>query len=333
MQNNQDGTFRIYFAKTADANLLIDGNGIVDANDAAVALLRYADRDALMKRNTADLWPENQPDGMNSSEKAAAIFRSALSDGSSRFEFVHRRADGTDLPMEVLLTSIPLGGKELLLATLRDISGYKKAEAKLRLSFQRNFQRMQKAMEETIGAMATIVGTRDPFTADHQRRVTHLVTAIAEELRLFEDQKRCVHLAAVIHDIGKMYIPAELLSKPGKLSNIEYSFMRTHAEAGYDILKSVDLPYPIALVIYEHHERMDGSGYPQGLKGRRIMLEARILAVADVVEAMCSHRPYRPSLGIDKALEEIADNKGILYDETVVDVCIRLFKEKGYEFP
>lgn len=332
MKDSKDKAFDVFFARSADANLLIDGDSIADANDAAAALLRFADRNALLELHTCDLWPEIQPDGLNSVEKAATIFKSALSGGSSRFEFVHKKADGTDLPMEVLLTAIPVEGKELVLATLRDISGYKKAEAKLRLSFQRNFQRMQKAMEETIGAMATIVGTRDPFTADHQKRVTLLVAAIAEELRLFDDQKRCAHLAAVVHDIGKMHIPAELLSKPGKLSNIEYSFMRTHAEAGYDILKSVDLPYPIAQVIYEHHERMNGTGYPRGLKGREIMLEAKILAVADVVEAMCSHRPYRPSLGIDKALEEIVDQRGVLYDETVVDICVRLFREKGYQF-
>ena len=139
-------------------------------------------------------------------------------------------------------------------------------------------------------------------------------------------------MSAILHDIGKISIPAEILTKPGRLTEIEMNMLKTHPEVGYDILKRIDFPWPLAKIVLQHHERLDGSGYPQGLKGDEILLEARIIGVADVVEAMSSHRPYRPALGIDKALEEIYQNRGIFYDPEVVDTCIKLFKEKGFEF-
>ncbi len=139
-------------------------------------------------------------------------------------------------------------------------------------------------------------------------------------------------MAAILHDIGKISVPAEILTKPGRLDEIEMNMLRTHPQVGYDILEKIDFPWPLAKVILQHHERMDGSGYPAGLSGEKILLEARILGVADVVEAMSSHRPYRPALGVDKALEEISQNKGILYDPEVTDACLKLFKEKGFKF-
>ncbi|GAH90174.1 unnamed protein product [marine sediment metagenome] len=139
-------------------------------------------------------------------------------------------------------------------------------------------------------------------------------------------------IAALVHDIGKINIPAEILSKPSKLNEMELSLIKNHPKTGYDILKTIDFPWPVARIVLQHHERLDGSGYPQGLKGKKILLEAKIMGVADVVEAMSSHRPYRPSLGIDKALEEISQNRGIFYDPEVVDVCLKLFKEKGFKF-
>ncbi|GAG56809.1 unnamed protein product, partial [marine sediment metagenome] len=141
-----------------------------------------------------------------------------------------------------------------------------------------------------------------------------------------------IQIAALVHDIGKINIPAEILSKPSKLNEMEFSLIKNHPKVGYDILRKIDFPWPVAKIVLQHHEKIDGSGYPQGLKGEKILLEAKIIGVADVVEAMSSHRPYRPSLGIDKALEEIIQNRGVLYDPEVVDVCLKLFKEKDFKF-
>jgi PAS domain S-box-containing protein len=189
---------------------------------------------------------------------------------------------------------------------------------------------LRESLEQSIQTIASTVEARDPYTAGHQRRVGELATAIALEMGLPEDQVNGIHLAAIIHDLGKIHIPAEILSKPGKLTNIEYMLIKTHPQDAYDILKSVKFPWPIADIILQHHERLDGSGYPQGLNGGAILLEARILSVADVVEAISSHRPYRPGLGIDAALGEIIRGRDTQYDPQVVDNCVALFRERGY---
>jgi putative nucleotidyltransferase with HDIG domain len=178
--------------------------------------------------------------------------------------------------------------------------------------------------------MALTVETRDPYTAGHQRRVSNLAREIAKEMGVSKDQIQGVRMAGVIHDIGKISVPAEILSKPGKISENEFGIIKEHPNVGYNILKTVDFPWPIAQIVLQHHERIDGSGYPNGISGEDILLEARILAVADVVEAMASHRPYRAALGINVAFNEISKNHGSLYDPKVVDACLRLFKEKGY---
>jgi len=194
-----------------------------------------------------------------------------------------------------------------------------------------NIERLRKALDGTVKAIASIVETRDPYTAGHQRRVGYLARAIAESMGLPKEQIEGLRIAAIIHDIGKISVPSEILSKPSKLTAIEFDLIKIHSQAGYDILKDIEFPWPVANIVYEHHERMNGSGYPRNLKGNEILLEGRILAVADVVEAMASHRPYRASLGIEKALEEIEKNKGILYDIAVIDTCIRLFRQKGFQ--
>jgi HD-GYP domain-containing protein (c-di-GMP phosphodiesterase class II) len=176
-----------------------------------------------------------------------------------------------------------------------------------------------------------IVETRDPYTAGHQRRVADLARSIATEMNLSVDQINGIRMAATIHDLGKISVPAEILSKPTKLTALEFSLIKTHPQSGYDILKDIDFPWPVARIVLEHHERMNGSGYPNGLTGDNLLMESRILSVADVVESMGSHRPYRPSLGIEAALEEIEKNRGTLYDNTVADACLRLFREKGYQ--
>jgi hypothetical protein len=196
---------------------------------------------------------------------------------------------------------------------------------------QQNMDRLRKALEGTVSAIGAMTETRDPYTAGHQRRVSDLARTIAAEMGLAPDQIDGILTAGMIHDIGKIVIPAEILCKAGKLTEIELSLIRNHVQAGYDILKEIEFTWPIARMVLEHHERMNGSGYPNGLTGDNILLESRILAVADVMEAMASHRPYRPGLGINAALDEIAKNRGTLYCPDVVDICLRLFSEKGYK--
>ena len=185
---------------------------------------------------------------------------------------------------------------------------------------------------ETMATLAKIVDFRDPFTAAHQQRVTQLACAIAGYMNLTEERLSAVKLAGLIHDIGKVSVPTKILCNPNQLSEAEFKIIKMHPETGYEILKSLDLPWPIAEIIRQHHERIDGSGYPRGLSGEDILLEARILSVADVVEAMSSHRPHRPSLGLNHALHEILKNKGRLYDADVVDACLKVFRELGFEF-
>ena len=187
-------------------------------------------------------------------------------------------------------------------------------------------------MKATVQSIALIVEAKDPYTSGHQERVSHLAEAIAKEMGLTADQQDFVGTAAIIHDLGKISIPSEILSKPTKLSELEFNLIKIHSMSGYNILRDIDFPWPVADVILQHHERMDGSGYPQHLQGEAILLEARILAVADVVEAISSHRPYRSALGISFALDDISKSKGILYDANVVDTCLKLFREKNFAF-
>jgi putative nucleotidyltransferase with HDIG domain len=193
---------------------------------------------------------------------------------------------------------------------------------------QQSYKKLQKTMEDTINVIVKIVEAKDPYTAGHQMNVSKLATAIAKEIKLSPDRIEGIRIASLVHDIGKISLSAEILSKPTKLNEIEYSLIKDHSQIGYDILKNIDFLWPVAEIILQHHERIDGSGYPQGLKGNDILLEARIMAVADVVEAMSSHRPYRPALGIDKAFEEISQNRCILYDPEVVDALLDSLKKK-----
>jgi len=191
---------------------------------------------------------------------------------------------------------------------------------------------LRKAMGGTIQAISRIIEMRDPYTSGHQRRVADLARAIATEMGLPKDKIDGIRMAALIHDIGKISVPAEILSKPGRLNKMESKMIKSHPKTGYEILKRVEFPWPIAQIILQHHERIDGSGYPSGLQDKEILIEAKIIGVADIIEAMSSHRPYRPALGIDKALEEISKNRGVLYDPKVVDACLKLFMEKGFKF-
>ncbi len=217
-----------------------------------------------------------------------------------------------------------IGGIE----SLEDITDRIRAEKNL----EKSLEDAKKILGGTVHALAKLAETRDPYTAGHQRKVAILSEAIAKEIGLDEDQMKGIHVAGILHDIGKICVPTEILNKPGRLTKTEFSIIQGHPQIGFDILKEVDFPWPIARMVIEHHERMDGSGYPQGIPGKNIAVEARILAVADVVDAMSSHRPYRPALGIDTALSEITSNKGILYDPNVAEICLELFKEKYFKF-
>ena len=197
---------------------------------------------------------------------------------------------------------------------------------------QKYLAQLQGSLEDTVRAISSIVEMRDPYTAGHQSRVADLAAAIARKMSLADEQVQAIHLASIVHDLGKIKIPAEILSKPGQLNDIEYRFIKTHPQAGYDILKGINFIWPIAQMVLQHHERIDGSGYPQGLKADAIALEARILSVADVVEAMSSHRPYRPALGTEAALEEITRQRGIYFDPQAVDACLTLFRDKEFSF-
>ena len=191
---------------------------------------------------------------------------------------------------------------------------------------------LEKTIEGTISTISLIVEMRDPYTGGHQRHVAQLSQAIAREMDFSEEQLKGIYYAGLIHDIGKLAVPIEILVKPGRISKIEYMMIRTHPQAGWEILKEIEFPWPIAEIALQHHERLDGSGYPNGLSGDDILMESRIVAVADVIESMMFHRPYRESLGLDVALEEISRNRGRLYDAQAVDTCIKLFQEKDFSF-
>ena len=236
--------------------------------------------------------------------------------------------DGQEIPIEQTVALLPpdraVGPGQVIV--FRDITARKKAEREL----QDSWARLQRALQGTIQAISITIEMRDPYTAGHQRRVAKLAEAIGKELGMSEAQLEGLKLAAEIHDIGKIYVPSEILSKPTKLTELEYTIIKTHPQAGHEILKTIEFPWPIAEIVLQHHERIDGSGYPRGLKNGQILLEARILAVADVVEAMASHRPYRPAFGLDRALEEIKLNRGRLYGPDEVDACVKLIEQKGF---
>jgi putative nucleotidyltransferase with HDIG domain len=228
----------------------------------------------------------------------------------------------------------PIGIKEVIIRLKRVLRERRilkerhQAEEQLRITMED----LRKAMGATIQTLALTVETRDPYTAGHQKRVATLARDIAKEMVLPKNQIDGIRMAGAIHDIGKISVPAEILSKPARLTEIEFQLIKTHSQSGYDILKDIEFPWPIARIVLEHHERMDGSGYPNGLIGEDTLIESKILAVADVVEAIASHRPYRPALGVDKALNVISTASGTLYDTNVVETCLKLFHEKDFNF-
>lgn len=244
------------------------------------------------------------------------------------FEVEFKKKDGTHFWVVINARAVKDEQGKVLYneGLVEDITLRKQAEENLKESLEK----LKKAVNTTIQVLVSALEIRDPYTAGHQSRSADLACAIATEMGLCQEKIDGLRMAGEIHDIGKLSIPVEILSKPSKLTNLEFSLIKEHSQSGFDMLKDIDSPWPLAATVHQHHERMNGTGYPKNLKGDDIIIEARILAVADVVEAMASHRPYRASLGIEKALEEIEQNKGILYDENVAEACLRLFREKGY---
>jgi PAS domain S-box-containing protein len=312
--------YELLSENTREIILFISRDGkILEGNQAAVLAYGY-DRETLLSLTIFDL---RAPHLRKSLENDLQM----TDEESILYETEHIRRDGTIFPVEISARAVYLGREQVFLSIVRDITERKHAEDDLK----HTMERLRKAMGGVIDVIVTAVELRDPYTSGHQRRVANLARKIATEMHLPPDQIDGIRMAGVIHDVGKISIPAEILSMPRALTYIEFEMVKTHAETGYQILKYIDFPWPLADIVRQHHEKYDGSGYPLGLKGDEILLEARIIACADVVEAIASHRPYRPSVGIDAALREIEANRGILYDPDVVDACLRLFRERGFQ--
>lgn len=305
-----------------------DGIAVVDLNNTIVEVNRKlleisglrSDSDLIGKNYLNFVVPRDR-------QKIKAAIQKLLScEKLTGIECSTIGSDGTELSIEInasLLKDI-FGNPAGLLLAVQDITRRKRAEEKNKLGTEK----LVRVMDEIIEAMARMVEIRDPYTAGHQRRVSEIAAAIAKEMGLPEEIIEGTRVSGMVHDIGKIYVPAEILSKPSHLNEMEYRMIKQHPRLSHEILSSIEFPWPVATIVFQHHERIDGSGYPVGLSGEDIAIEARIIAVADVVEAMASHRPYRPSLGIKQALREISENKGVLYDSRVVDACLRIFADK-----
>ncbi|MFC1895735.1 PAS domain S-box protein [Thermodesulfobacteriota bacterium] len=313
--------YRGVFEDSRDAIYITTRTGrFVDFNHATVELYGYT-REELMDLDVTELW-EIQ-------ENRREFQRAIQQNGSVKdYEIQVRRKDGTVLVCLVTAAvrkdvSANVIGYE---GIIRDITEQKLSRERL----EQSFETLRRALRGTIQAMAMAVESRDPYTAGHQQRVARIAGAIAQVMGLPEEQVEGIRMAGVIHDLGKIGVPAGILSKPTRLTEIEFALIKIHAQVGYDILKDIEFPWPIAEIVIQHHEKMDGSGYPHGLSGHELLVESKILTVADVVEAIASHRPYRAALGIEVALEEISGKAGIHYDAEVVDACLRLFREEGF---
>jgi putative two-component system response regulator len=287
--------------------IIITGKG---DEDTAVATLKLSAYDYIVKR---DNYLTQLPYAIEN-----AIARFQLNNTNEK---LHRELTELNKSLE---EKVVLRTAELQ----REVHERRRIEEEL----SQTLESLRNTMSSVVQITASVVEARDPYTAGHQKRVANLAGAIATEMGLSAEIIEGVRVAGTIHDVGKISVPAEILSKPGKLNAIEFSLIKVHPQTGYDLLKNIELPWPIAEMVYQHHEKINGTGYPRGLRNGEICIEAKILAVADVMEAISSHRPYRPALGIEAALEEIEKNAGILYDGTVAGVCLKLFREKGFGF-
>lgn len=307
---------------------VVDKHGrLLFMNPEAQRLLGWTEKE-LLGKEMHDMIHYQRVDGTRVVVEDCPVHRTMANGDIYRGEDdVYTRKDGVMIPVSYVTAPIREQGEIVASVTaFQDITERKQAE-----QARRSLEKLQRTFEGTVNALASIAEKRDPYTAGHQQRVAELATAIAKDMGLPEEQVEGIRVAGILHDIGKISVPAEILSKPSQLLEIEFAMIKNHCQHGYDILKTIEFPWPIADMVLQHHERLDGSGYPLGLSGEDILLEARILAVADVVEAMASHRPYRPALGKDQALREILMNRGRLYDPEVVDICAKLLNDKKFK--
>jgi PAS domain S-box-containing protein len=313
--------YRRIFESFEDIYFQSDEKGIIRVLSPSVYRLTGWSPDELIGKPASDIY-------VRPKDREGLLAKLSTNGFLRDYEVFLKKKDGTHLyaSLTASILTDPDGRPCGVAGTLRDITERKQAEEER----QQSFKKLRKGLRATVQAISLTLEMKDPYTSGHQQRVSDLARSIATEMGLSIDRQDLIRTAASIHDIGKISIPSAILSKPTKLSDLEFGLIKTHSQSGYDILKDIEFPWPVADVVLQHHERINGSGYPQGLKGNAISLEARILAVADVVEAIAFHRPYRPSLGIYFALQEIARNKDILYDADVVDVCLKLFQEKNY---
>ena len=304
---------------------IIQGGRLVYVNQRCAEIFGYAKADALTGLDPLQLVAE-------SDRAKTTEHMQRLRDGVVQrltFEFSALRQDGTVVDIGLHGARATHRGRHAIIGLLQDISEKKRAEEQI----ARYIKQLEGAFMRTVEVATTLSEMRDPYTAGHEKRVAQIAVAIGAEMGYDAQQQEGLRVAGYLHDVGKITIPAEILSKPGRLSAIEFELIKGHPRASYDVLKDVEFPWPVAEVALQHHERMDGSGYPQGLKGEAILPETRIMSVADVIEAMASHRPYRAGLGIETALQEIVRGRGTAYDADVADACLRLFREKGYRIP
>jgi PAS domain S-box-containing protein len=315
--------YRLVVENAHEAIIITQDLKLVFANRAAVDNIGYSQETLTSGTFTSFIHPDDRRMVADNSIK-----RLNGEDVPSVYSFRIISQDGKVKWVELNTTVIQWNNKPATLNFLNEITERKLLEEERTESYNQ----MKKALQATVQSIALLVETKDPYTSGHQQRVAQLAVEIAKEMGLTADRQDFIYTASIIHDLGKVSVPSELLSKPTKLSEVEFNLIKTHALSGYNILKDIEFPWPVADAVLQHHERINGSGYPHNLQGKDILLEARILAVADVVEAISSHRPYRPSLGIDFALDEISKNKGILYDVNVVDTCLKLFREKNFSF-
>ncbi|PKN36543.1 MAG: hypothetical protein CVU62_14565 [Deltaproteobacteria bacterium HGW-Deltaproteobacteria-2] len=323
----EEHRFRTLAEQSSDIIVIVNREGIITYENQAIERALGFKAEERIGSNLFDLI---HTDDLNLLVDAYEKLANDKNASAQQYEVRLHHKDGSWRTFEVagsnLVNDTVIEG---VIINLHDVTERKQAEAKLK----QTLESLKKAVGTTIQVLVSALESRDPYTAGHQSRVAHLACAIGTEMGLDQDKIDGIRMAGVVHDIGKLSIPAEILTKPSKLTDIEFLLIKQHSQTGYEMLKDVESPWPLAQIVYQHHERINGSGYPHNLKGDEIILEARIMAVADVVEAMASHRPYRASLGIGVALEEINKNKGILYDEVVADTCLKLFTEKGYKLP
>jgi len=316
--------YRTIFENAGVAIIIVDEDTTISmANHEFENLTGYNKEEMEKKMSWKEFFTKNQWEKMESYHYSRRI-DPAIAPRKYESTLVDKAGNIKDMCLTV--TMIPETKQSIL--SLLNMTDLKQARKEVQL----HLEKLQVVMKDTIQAMALTIEKRDLYTSGHQKRVANLACAIAQEMELPAEQIEGIRMAGVIHDLGKIRVPAAILNKPDRLSYHEFGIIKDHPLIAYDILKKIEFPWPVAQMVYQHHERLNGSGYPQGLTGDNILLEARILAVADVVDAMSSHRPYRPSLGVEKALEEISKNKGITYDSVVVDICLKLFREKQFEF-